>query len=185
MIAKIGFGGSCHWCTEAIFSSLNGVEKVDQGWISSIGEYNSFSEAVIVHFDTTIIPLKTLIEIHLHTHSCTAVHSMRKKYRSAVYYFTTLQGIEVNVTESIEQLQADFEDKIITEVLPFVNFKLNEASFLDYYYSNPEKPFCENIINPKLKILIAKFPKYTNQTKLSHLTKSSIAAGTTDIGRLQ
>ncbi len=172
MITKIGFGGSCHWCTEAIFASINGVEKADQGWISSAGENDSFSEAVIVHFDTTIIPLKTLIEIHLHTHSCTAEHSMRKKYRSAVYYFTRLQGIEV--TRSIEQLHADFEDKIITQALPFVNFKLNQASFLDYYYSNPEKPFCENIINPKLKLLLAKFPKQTNQTKLYHLKEAGI-----------
>lgn len=167
MIAKIGFGGSCHWCTEAIFSSIYGVEKVDQGWIRSTGENDSFSEAVIVHFDTTIIPVKTLIEIHLHTHSCSAAHNMRKKYRSAVYYFTTQQGIEV--TGSIKQLQVDFDDKIITQVLPFVNFKLNQASFLDYYYSNPEKPFCENIINPKLRILLVKFPKQANQTKLCHL----------------
>ena len=174
MITKIGFGGSCHWCTEAIFASLNGVEKVDQGWISSAGENDSFSEAVIVHFDATIIPLKTLIEIHLHTHSCTAAHSMRKKYRSAVYYFTTLRGIEVTVTESIEQIQADFKHKIITEVLPFVNFKLNQASFLDYYYSNPEKPFCENVINQKLRILLSKFPKQTNQTKLCHLKEGGI-----------
>ena len=100
-----------------------------------------------------------------------------------MYYFTTLQGIEV--TESIKQLQADLDDKIITEVLPFVNFKLNQASFLDYYYSNPEKPFCENIINPKLKILISKFPKQTNQTKLWHLKKSNIALGTAAISRLQ
>ncbi|WP_269200069.1 peptide-methionine (S)-S-oxide reductase [Pseudoalteromonas luteoviolacea] len=27
---KLGLGGSCYWCTEAIFRSLNGVEKVEQ-----------------------------------------------------------------------------------------------------------------------------------------------------------
>lgn len=76
MIAQIGFGGSCYWCTEAIFASLNGVEKVDQGWISSTGENDSFSEAVIVHFDATIIPLKTLIKIHLHTHIVVVRHAV-------------------------------------------------------------------------------------------------------------
>lgn len=38
-IQKIGLGGSCNWCTEAIFRSLKGVTKVKQGWISSDGEF--------------------------------------------------------------------------------------------------------------------------------------------------
>jgi peptide-methionine (S)-S-oxide reductase len=71
---KIGFGGGCHWCTEAIFQSLKGVENVDQGWISSVGEYSSLSEAVVAHFDSNLINLITLVSIHLHTHSCTSLH---------------------------------------------------------------------------------------------------------------
>jgi peptide-methionine (S)-S-oxide reductase len=172
-ITKIGLGGSCHWCTEAIFASLHGVVKAEQGWISSTGENDSFSEAVIVHFDATVISLKRLIEIHLHTHSCTSTHSMRKKYRSAVYYFIHLQGMQEQVVESLRQLQADFNDKIITQVLPFVNFKLNQPPYLDYYYSNPKKPFCENVINPKLKILLSRFPKQTDQAKLCHLKEAN------------
>lgn len=88
---KIGIGGSCHWCTEAIFQSLIGVEEVLQGWIHSDGEATTFSEAVVITFDTNLITLEALIEIHLHTHSCTAMHSMRGKYRSALYYFDEAQ----------------------------------------------------------------------------------------------
>tara|TARA_B100000795_G_scaffold173674_1_gene130984 strand:- start:4871 stop:5212 length:342 start_codon:yes stop_codon:yes gene_type:complete len=32
---KIGLGGGCHWCTEAVFMSLKGVRSVRQGWIAS------------------------------------------------------------------------------------------------------------------------------------------------------
>ncbi|MGC1204202.1 MAG: peptide-methionine (S)-S-oxide reductase [Flavobacteriaceae bacterium] len=86
-LTKIAFGGGCHWCTEAVFQSLLGVSKVEQGFVASTGQHNSFSEAVIVHFNVAKISLTTLIEIHLNTHKSTSNHSMRTKYRSAVYTF--------------------------------------------------------------------------------------------------
>ncbi len=165
MESKIGLGGSCHWCTEAIFQSVIGVMKVEQGWISSEKGNASFSEAVIVYFDDSIMSLNTLIEIHLHTHSCTSNHSMRNKYRSAVYYFDEDQNQEA--IEIIQSFQPLFSDKIITQVLPFVAFKKNQDQFLDYYYSNPEKPFCQNIINPKLKILLHQFSSEVDKQKIN------------------
>lgn len=30
-LERIGFGGSCHWCTEALFQSIRGVGRVEQG----------------------------------------------------------------------------------------------------------------------------------------------------------
>ena len=44
MIQKIAFGGGCHWCTEAVFQSLIGVQNVAQGWVQSTDENDSFSE---------------------------------------------------------------------------------------------------------------------------------------------
>ena len=82
-MTKIGFGGSCHWCTEAIFQSLRGVREVLQGCIATDGD--DFSEAVIVAFDENEIALNDLVAVHLATHSCTSEHSMRRKYRSVVY----------------------------------------------------------------------------------------------------
>jgi peptide-methionine (S)-S-oxide reductase len=152
---KIGFGGSCHWCTEAIFRSLKGVKGVEQGWISSKGDQTMPSEAVIVNFDVSVITLQTLIAIHLHTHSCTSSHKMRGKYRSAIYTFEKEQFR--TASNALCDLEEDFEDPIITKVLPFGSFQLNEENYLDYYYKDPSKPFCRNIIGPKLKILLARF----------------------------
>ncbi len=165
MKSKIGLGGSCHWCTEAIFQSLIGVIKVEQGWISSEKENASFSEAIIVYFDETKISLNTLIEIHLHTHSCTSNHSMREKYRSAIYCFDEDQNQEA--IQIIHSFQPIFFGKILTQILPFVAFKKNQDQFLDYYFSNPEKPFCQNIINPKLKILLTQFSSIVDGQKLN------------------
>ena len=167
MIQKIAFGGGCHWCTEAVFQSLIGVQHVAQGWVKSTEENDTFSEAVIVQFDATVIPLKVLVEIHLRTHKSTVQHSMRKKYRSAVYYFeTTTKEVIVLL---LDELQAGFEEKIITQVLPFVAFKPSQDDFTNYYYSNPTKPFCEQYINPKLKLLLKEFSSFTDKGKLKEL----------------
>ena len=162
-LTKIAFGGGCHWCTEAVFQSLKGVEKVDQGWVASLNENDTFSEAVIVHFDETKIQLKTLIEIHLLTHKSTSNHSMRSKYRSAIYFFVENQKQEV--IKNIQQLQPDFEHKIITQILAFKSFKLSTEAFQNYYYSNPEKPFCKTYIDPKLKLITAKFSNQMKENK--------------------
>jgi len=167
MIQKIAFGGGCHWCTEAVFQSLVGVKDVAQGWVQSIGENNTFSEAVVVSFDPNVIPLKVLVEIHLHTHKSTVQHSMRKKYRSAIYYYN--QSQQEAVSEMLSELQANFEDSIITQVLPFMAFKASRSAITNYYYSNPQKPFCEQFINPKLKLLLCEFSQFAAKDKLKHL----------------
>ena len=168
MIQKIAFGGGCHWCTEAVFQSLIGVQHVAQGWVQSTEENDTFSEAVIVEFDATIIPLKVLTEVHLQTHKSTVQHSMRKKYRSAIYYFDTLD--KETIVQLLGELQAGFEEKIITQVLPFADFKPSHEAITDYYYSNPTKPFCEQYINSKLKLLLNDFSAYAAKDKLQHLT---------------
>ncbi|AXG72229.1 peptide methionine sulfoxide reductase MsrA/MsrB [Kordia sp. SMS9] len=167
MIQKIALGGGCHWCTEAVFQSLKGVRHVAQGWVQSTEENDSFSEAVIVQFDASVIPLKMLVEIHLRTHKSTVQHSMRKKYRSAIYYYDQAQ--QQFVSELLATLQTEFEEKIITQVLPFISFKASRSAITNYYYSNPQKPFCEQFINPKLKLLLEEFLNYTAQEKLKHL----------------
>jgi len=157
MLTKIGLGGSCHWCTEAIFQSLKGVTDVQQGWISS-KEYPTFSEAVIVNFDPTFITLEVLIEIHLRTHSSTSNHSMREKYRSAIYVFSEEQFLQSS--KILTSLQIHFSKPLITDVQNFDTFKLNTENYLNYYHKNPDKPFCRNVIDPKLQELRKQFSKF-------------------------
>jgi len=155
-IDKIGLGGGCHWCSEAVFQALRGVIKVEQGWISAEGaEY--FHEAVILHFNPGIISLKELIEVHLYTHNSTSNHSMRTKYRSAVYTFNKLQ--QKDTANILRLLEKDFKKQLITRVYGFKEFRISPEPFLNYYQKNPEKPFCKSYIDPKLKMILRKFPK--------------------------
>ncbi|CAM4107109.1 peptide-methionine (S)-S-oxide reductase [Zobellia roscoffensis] len=161
VLHKIALGGGCHWCTEAVFQSLKGVNKVKQGFVASSGNNSSFSEAVIVHFTPTTISLKTIIEIHLHTHKSASNHSMRSKYRSAIYTFSTEQETETSII--LNTLETCFDNKLITKALPFVAFKPSEIQLKNYYYSNPEKPFCQSYIHPKLQLLLSRFGEHTKE----------------------
>ena len=165
-LTKVAFGGGCHWCTEAVFQALKGVVNVDQGFIASTEKNTTFSEAVIVKFNHEI-QLKTLVEIHLLTHKSTSNHSMRNKYRSAVYYFSQEQKRESS--KIIKELQLSFDAKIITQLLEFKNFKPSPKEFQNYYQSNPNKPFCETYIKPKLKMLLQKFSNKIDKSKVHHL----------------
>jgi len=159
-IEKVAFGGGCHWCTEAVFDALKGVNLVEQGWVSSSSqEATTLSEAVIVHFNCSNISLETLIEIHLFTHNSTSNHAFRKKYRSAIYTFSNSQHNRAKAI--LTQKQLLFKKPLITKVYPFHKFKLNEEKFLNYYKQNPSKPFCQSYIEPKLKMLLEQYREFS------------------------
>jgi len=40
---------------------------------------------------------------------------------------------------------------------------------LNYYFKGPDKPFCKTFIGPKLKLVLSKFSKYVDRSKLNHL----------------
>lgn len=144
-------GGGCHWCTEAVFNALKGVEKVEQGYLSASGENKAFSEGVIIHYHPAAISLHDLVMVHLHTHASTSAHSFRKKYRSAIYSFD-LEEIK-KVEKTLTDLQHDFEGKLITEALEFRDFEASREQIKDYYEKNKDAPFCQRYIIPKLQLI--------------------------------
>ena len=84
-MTKMGFGGGCHWCTEGVFQALRGVTQVDQGFVQSDAPADSWSEGVIVTFDRSIIPVATLCEVHLRTHSAARAGPVSNFVREADY----------------------------------------------------------------------------------------------------
>ncbi|MCB7480153.1 peptide-methionine (S)-S-oxide reductase [Gramella sp. ASW11-100T] len=156
-IIKIGFGGGCHWCTEAVFQVLKGVEKVEQGYISTGNDPETFYEGVIVHYDSKKINLEVLIRIHLRTHKSNSEHSMRSKYLSAIYYFDNKLHSEA---EKILTHLSEQKIEFITRLIPFGEFKTSREQIRNYYKTDPERPFCRRYIDPKLKIIQNDFVNY-------------------------
>lgn len=152
----IALSGGCHWCTEGVFISLRGVTKVDQGWIKSTSPNDAWAEGVVVYYDPSVISAKELIEVHLETHSSTSDHPLRRKYRSAIYYQSDLE--DKDFRRWMSQIAPSFARPVLTQVIPFVDFKLNEETYLDYYRRQPDAPFCKRYISPKLEKLRRKKP---------------------------
>ncbi len=63
---QLGLGGGCHWCTEAIFSSLIGINKVQQGWLASHAPANNLSEGILL--DPPPLPLFTSLTSRSYAH---------------------------------------------------------------------------------------------------------------------
>ena len=154
-VREIGFGGGCHWCTEAVFAALHGVIRVEQGFIRADAPDDSFSEAVVLTFQPDKISLGSLIEIHLRTHSSTSNHSMRGKYRSAVYVMDDAQA------EAARRVLADvgrgFDAPLVTRILPFRAFRASDERYQRYAEKNAGGPFCTTFIDPKLALLRKEF----------------------------
>lgn len=155
MVRSAGFGGGCHWCTEAVFQSLRGVIDVNQGFIASRSPHDSFSEAVAVTWDPAVITFDDLIAVHLATHSSTSRHKMRGKYRSAVYVHEAADGEAAQ--RIIDMIARQTDSTFVTEVLSFQAFRPSDTQFKDYYVRNRNGPFCDAYIEPKLALLRRRF----------------------------
>ena len=160
-LTTIGLGGGCHWCTEAVFASLRGVAKVEQGFIRAPAPDDGWSEAVIAHFDPGTIPLPVLIEIHLRTHASTSDHKMRGKYRSAIYAISPDQHRQAQ--SALSELQAAFPEPLVTRVLTFDGFKPSDERFQQYHLKHAGGPFCTRFIDPKLDLLRRDYATHLDQ----------------------
>jgi peptide-methionine (S)-S-oxide reductase len=150
-----GFGGGCHWCTEAVFQPIAGVKAVRQGFIKSDPPQEAWSEAVEVVFDPESVSLRDLLGVYLATHASAAAHRMRGKYRSAVYLLDPRQQRECEAM--IRQYASETGTSFVTQSLMHRGFKPSDARFHNYYRADPDKPFCQAYIEPKLAKLRARY----------------------------
>ena len=157
----IGFGGGCHWCTEAVFAALRGVTELRQGFIRPDPPDDAPSEAVLMRYDPDAIPLDVLVEIHLRTHSSASNHKMRGKYRSAVYTFSADQARAVRGI--LARISTREEQAYVTRVLPFRGFDASDPRYHAYAARNAGNAFCTRYIDPKLARLRAEYAGFVKE----------------------
>jgi len=158
------FGSGCFWCTEAVFSELNGVISVVPGYAGGkvpnptyeevCTDTTGHAEVARVTFDPTVISYRELLEVFFSTHDPTTLNrqgaDVGTQYRSVIFYGDQEQKMLADAI--IRELTADrtFKDTIVTEVVPMGAFYPAEDYHREYYKRNPSKPYCQVVIAPKL-----------------------------------
>ena len=97
---------------------------------------------------------------------------MRHKYRSAIYTFSNDQ--KERIKPILEVLNTTHSGELITQVLDYGDFKTSRDEILNYYYTDPKKPFCETFIDPKLRMLLDNYADAVDHTKLNHLKENTL-----------
>jgi peptide-methionine (S)-S-oxide reductase len=158
------FGSGCFWCSEAVFTELEGVRKVEPGYSGGTVEDPKYedvctdttghAEVAQVTFDPTVITYRELLEVLFSTHDPTTLNrqgaDQGTQYRSVIFYHNDQQKKEAFAI--IKELTDDkvFRDPIVTEVVPLEVFYPAEDYHRDYYKRNSSQPYCRAVIAPKL-----------------------------------
>ena len=158
------FGAGCFWCVEAIFERLDGVMDVRSGYTGGQIENPTYDdvcsgetghvEVVQVDFNPQIIGFKQLLDIFWQSHDPTTLNRQGgdtgTQYRSAVFYNSDKQEVIAEKSKKQADRSSMYEDPIVTEILPLNTFYLAEKYHQDYYRINPNAPYCQVVIQPKL-----------------------------------
>lgn len=159
------FGAGCFWCTEAIFSRIEGIIDVKPGFSGGHTENPSYNEvkeggtghAEVAHitYDPEIVNYATLLEVFWKTHNPTTLNQqgadVGTMYRSVIFYHDDEQ--KMLATESKTKLDSAkiWNNPIVTEIVPFTEFYPAEDYHNDYYTNNPANSYCNFVITPKVE----------------------------------
>ncbi|OGD89470.1 peptide-methionine (S)-S-oxide reductase [Candidatus Curtissbacteria bacterium RIFCSPLOWO2_02_FULL_40_11] len=163
--------GGCFWCTEAIFKRIKGVSKVISGYSGGRTENPNYdqvsqgstghAESIQLEFDPEIISYEKLLEVFFHLHDPTTLNrqgnDVGPQYRSAIFYHSDEQKKIAQKIKAKIKKEKVYAAPIVTEILPYQNFFKAKESHQNYYDSNRNQPYCQVIIDPKIKKLMKEF----------------------------
>jgi peptide-methionine (S)-S-oxide reductase len=165
------FAGGCFWCTEPVFSQLNGVIKVESGYIGGHTENPTYkticngdtghAEGIRISFDADLISFETLLEVFLVSHDPTTLNrqgnDIGTQYRSAVFCQNEAQTqATVNMINQFNQTGV-YNAPIVTEINSASQFYLAEDYHQYYFAKNPGNPYCMAVAAPKAAKIRAKY----------------------------
>ena len=166
----------CFWCSEAIFKRLKGVKSVISGYSGGIVKNPSYdqvcagktghAESIQIEFDPKVIPFERILDFFWHTHDPTTLNrqgnDVGTQYRSAIFYHNQKQKEIAEKSKNELEKEGIYHAPIVTEITPFSDFYEAEDYHKNYYDNNQDAPYCNFIIDPKVRKLLL---KYRNDVK--------------------
>lgn len=176
-LALATVAGGCFWCVEAVFEQVDGVHRVESGYVGGhlpdptyervCDGDTGHAEAVRIAFDPDTLPYRALLEVFFGTHDPTTRdrqgHDVGTQYRSAVFAHDDEQARVAR--EVIAELESEgaFDAAIVTEVVRLDadtvagTWYPAEAYHQGYYRANPHQGYCAAVIAPKMAKLRRRF----------------------------
>ena len=159
-------GGGCFWCTEAVYSRINGVLKVESGYAGGHSKNPTYkevctgntghAEVIQLTFNPSEISYLELLKVFFATHDPTTLNrqgnDVGTQYRSVIFYHNETQ--KKLATEVISELALNqiYKQPIVTEIVPISNFYKAEDYHQNYFEENStSNPYCEIVIQPKVE----------------------------------
>jgi len=169
MSEKATLAGGCFWCLEAVFDRMKGVESVESGYIggrrpnptyeSVCSGSTGHAEAVQITFDPARVTFRDLLEVFFAIHDPTTLNQQGNdfgtQYRSAIFYHSDDQ--KRTAEEVIGDIAGEFPSPIVTEVVVATEFFMGEDYHQEYFARNPNQPYCQYVVAPKVKKFLSKF----------------------------
>lgn len=169
-MAVATLAGGCFWCLEAVFSALDGVDRVTSGYCGGAGAAPTYeavcsgttghAEAVEIEFDPRRISYAQLLEVFFFIHDPTTLNrqgaDVGTQYRSAIFVHSLEQRAEA--LEAIALLEAlPGAAPIVTEVVDAGPFYYAEDYHQRYFENNPGQGYCAFVVAPKLAKFRSRF----------------------------
>ncbi|RVU37212.1 peptide-methionine (S)-S-oxide reductase [Rheinheimera riviphila] len=158
------FAGGCFWCIEAAFNQLTGVLSATSGYMGGHTTNPSYrdictgqtghAEVVQLQFDASIISYRQLLEILFFLHDPTTLNrqgnDVGTQYRSAVFVHDEQQQAEVQQLIAELTQQQVYPAAIVTSIEAVATFYPAEQYHQGYAAQNPNQPYCQFLVLPKL-----------------------------------
>lgn len=159
------FGSGCFWCTEAVFQQLNGVSKVQSGYMGGktknptyrevCGGVSGHAEVIQVTFDAEVVSFDTLLEVFWKTHDPTTLNrqgnDVGTQYRSVVFFHNETQEQQATHYKKILDEAGIWGNPIVTEISPASEFYPAEDYHTNYFNEHGTEPYCQLVIQPKVE----------------------------------